>query len=45
MTMVMSVCDYIYVMNFGANLAHGTPAQIRTNPDVISAYLGEEAAA
>ena len=42
MSMVMSVCDYIYVINFGANLADGTPAQIRSNPDVISAYLGEE---
>jgi branched-chain amino acid transport system ATP-binding protein len=45
MSMVMSVCDHIYVMNFGANLAHGTPAEIRSNPDVISAYLGEEVAA
>jgi branched-chain amino acid transport system ATP-binding protein len=43
MAMVMSVCDYIYVINFGANLADGTPAEIRANPDVISAYLGVEA--
>lgn len=42
MSMVMSVCDYIFVMNFGANLAQGTPQEIRTNPDVIKAYLGEE---
>ena len=42
MSMVMSVCDYIYVMNFGANLAHGTPSEIRRNAEVISAYLGEE---
>jgi branched-chain amino acid transport system ATP-binding protein len=42
MAMVMSVCDYIYVINFGANLAAGTPAQIRSNRDVINAYLGEE---
>lgn len=42
MSMVMSVCDYIFVVNFGANLAEGTPEQIRTNPDVIKAYLGEE---
>ena len=41
MSMVMSVCDYIYVINFGANLADGTPAQIRANAEVISAYLGE----
>jgi branched-chain amino acid transport system ATP-binding protein len=42
MSMVMKVCDYIYVVNFGANLAQGTPAEIRANPDVIKAYLGEE---
>jgi len=42
MSMVMSVCDYIYVINFGANLAEGTPDQVRTNPEVIRAYLGEE---
>lgn len=42
MSMVMNVCDYIYVINFGANLADGTPAAIRRNPDVIGAYLGEE---
>jgi len=41
MSMVMGVCDYIYVINFGANLAHGTPAEIRANPEVIRAYLGE----
>ncbi|MEO7744174.1 MAG: ABC transporter ATP-binding protein [Usitatibacter sp.] len=42
MSMVMNVCDYIYVINFGANLAEGTPAQVRSNPAVIKAYLGEE---
>ncbi|MEE8187860.1 MAG: ABC transporter ATP-binding protein [Kiloniellales bacterium] len=41
MSMVMKVCDYIYVINFGANLADGTPAEVRENPDVIAAYLGE----
>ena len=41
MTMVMRVCDHIYVINFGANLADGTPAEVRENPDVIGAYLGE----
>ena len=45
MSMVMGVCDYIYVMNFGANLAEGTPAEVRANPAVIKAYLGEEAQA
>jgi branched-chain amino acid transport system ATP-binding protein len=42
MSMVMTICDYIYVINFGTNLAEGTPAEIRRNPDVINAYLGEE---
>ncbi len=42
MSMVMSVCDYIFVVNFGANLADGTPAQVRANPEVVKAYLGEE---
>lgn len=42
MSMVMSICDYIYVFNFGANLAQGTPAEIQSHPDVINAYLGTE---
>ena len=41
MSMVMKVCDYIYVINFGANLAQGTPGEVQANPDVIAAYLGE----
>ncbi len=41
MSMVMKVCDYIYVINFGANLADGTPAEVQENADVIAAYLGE----
>jgi len=42
MSMVMTVCDYIHVINFGANLAEGTPTDIQTNRDVINAYLGED---
>ncbi len=42
MSMVMKVCDYVYVINFGANLADGTPDEVRANLDVIRAYLGEE---
>ena len=42
MSMVMSVCDYIYVINFGANLAEGTAEEIQTHPEVIKAYLGED---
>ncbi len=42
MKMVMQVCDYLYVINFGSNLAEGVPSDVRANPEVIKAYLGEE---
>ena len=42
MSMVMDTCDYIYAINFGENLAQGTPKEIQTNQEVIKAYLGEE---
>jgi branched-chain amino acid transport system ATP-binding protein len=45
MGLVLSVCDYLYVLDFGRIIAEGTPAQIRTNPAVIEAYLGETAGA
>lgn len=38
--LVMSVCDYIYVMNFGQLIAEGEPSEIQTNQNVIEAYLG-----
>ena len=41
MHLVMSISDHIYVINQGTPLADGTPEQIRNNPDVIKAYLGE----
>ena len=40
MTMVMGVCDYIYVLYYGGLLAEGDPQAIQKNPEVIKAYLG-----
>jgi ABC-type branched-subunit amino acid transport system ATPase component len=40
MALVLNVCDYVYVIDFGRVLAHGAPAQVRTNEKVLAAYLG-----
>ena len=42
MGLVLDVCDYIYVLDFGRIIAEGNPAQIRANQAVITAYLGQE---
>ncbi len=41
MHVVMSLCTWIKVIDFGVTIAEGTPDEIQNNPDVIKAYLGD----
>lgn len=41
MKLVSGICEYLYVLNFGMELAHGEPSVVLNDPKVITAYLGE----
>ena len=43
MDMIMKLCERIYVLNFGTIIANGNPDEIRSHPDVIRIYLGDDA--
>jgi branched-chain amino acid transport system ATP-binding protein len=41
MALIMRICSRIYVLDHGQIIAEGTPEQIRDDPQVVRAYLGE----
>jgi branched-chain amino acid transport system ATP-binding protein len=45
MDLVMSTCDRLVVLNFGRVIATGSPAEVQANPDVTTAYLGQDVSA
>jgi branched-chain amino acid transport system ATP-binding protein/neutral amino acid transport system ATP-binding protein len=44
MDLIMNICDRVIVMNDGKHLVDGTPAEVKSNPRVLEAYLGEKTA-
>ncbi|TDO94646.1 amino acid/amide ABC transporter ATP-binding protein 1 (HAAT family) [Halanaerobium saccharolyticum] len=44
MDLIMNICDRVIVMNDGKHLVEGTPAEVKSNPRVLEAYLGEKTA-
>lgn len=42
---IMDLCDHVVVINFGQKISEGTVEEVRNNPEVIEAYLGEQNAA
>jgi branched-chain amino acid transport system ATP-binding protein len=44
MALIMRICNRIYVLDYGQIIAEGSPEQIRDDPEVVRAYLGDSAA-